>query len=130
LAKQCSVISPLAKAADPRHPEANPGNGEPGHDDSNEANDADADHSGGYVRAELGVMVLVASVVSTQPAWPQVAYLSLTRQTPKCALLPPGVRLSCGAAGGGLLSAHVLDSPHLDRVGDLAAAYGRHDARR
>jgi hypothetical protein len=39
-------MSPLAKAADPRHPEANPGNGEPGHDDSNEANDAD--HSGVY----------------------------------------------------------------------------------
>jgi len=33
-------------------------------------------------------MVLVASVVPTQPAWPQVAYLSMTRQTPKCALLP------------------------------------------
>jgi hypothetical protein len=43
-------------------------------------------------------MVLVASVVSTQPAWPQVAYLSMTRQTPKCALLP---LCECGIAGVG-----------------------------
>jgi hypothetical protein len=46
-------------------------------------------------------------------------------------LMPLGVWLSGGGQQvGRLLSAHVLDSPNLDWGGDLAAAYGRHDATR